>query len=450
MRLSRAATAGLVLAVVTALAVACTGSPRPGPATPAAQPGQAPGFRAGPVTTISQGGCPQDAEVEAAAWHGDVYAAWMCVGQRDRPRDIRFARSADDGRTWGAPAVMPGSAGGWDPAVAVAPDGALYVSFMVTARGYYYPVVDVSRDQGQSFPHVTRLVPAAGGNFGDRDFITAGTAGLAYLTWDYGPSIDKVRSVCHRGGSCSFTAGDLNVVIQKSTDYGHTWGPPVHVSPGFPAGGADLAPLLIGPGGQVDVVYQALRVASPATLALAPASIYFTSSADGGATWTRPVRIGARAGMISTSTWWIDGAIAADAAGNLYVTWDTQASDADTGWLSYSTDGGRAWSPPARVASGAADAAHIVQAAGGPPGIAYVGWLSDDSPLGYAQYLRVFSLARGWVGGAGQVSRQFGRRAVWPGDTFGITLSGQVLILAWGSAVGAGSQIYATPVSLPR
>src|SRR5579859_2676956 len=133
MRVTRAATAGLVL-VVTALAVACTGSPRPGPATPAAQPGQAPGFRAGPVTTISQGGCPQDAEVEAAAWHGDVYAAWMCVGQRDRPQDIRFARSADDGRTWSAPAVMPGSAGGWDPAVAVAPDGALYVSFMVTAR----------------------------------------------------------------------------------------------------------------------------------------------------------------------------------------------------------------------------------------------------------------------------------------------------------------------------
>ena len=458
MRLSRAATAWLFLTVTAAMAVACTSNPRPGPAAPAAQPGkaqpgqaqsgQAQGFRVGAITTISPGSCGQDAEVEAAAWHGDVYAAWMCVGRRDRPESIRFARSADDGQAWSAPVTVPGSAGGWDPAVAVAPDGALYVSFMVSARGYYYPVVDVSRDQGQSFPHVTRLVPAARGNFGDRDFIAAGAAGLAYLTWDYGPSGREVRDVCHRGGSCSFTAGDLNIVIQKSTDYGRTWGPPVHVSPGFPAGGADLAPLLIGPSGQVDVAYQALRVRSPATLALAPASIYFTSSADGGATWSRPVRIGGGAGTIATSTWWIDGAIAADAAGNLYITWDTQGNGTDTGWLSYSTDGGRAWSPPVRVTQDPADGPHIVQAAGGPPGIAYVGWLSDSTPLGYAQYLRVFSLARGWLGGPGQVSRQYGRPAIWPGDTFGIALSGRVLVLAWGSAVGDGSQIYTAPITV--
>jgi hypothetical protein len=220
------------------------------------------------------------------------------------------------------------------------------------------------------------------------------------------------------------------------------------VSPGFPAGGADLAPLLIGPGGQVDAMYQAYQVLSRDSLTFGPSNIYFTSSRDGGASWSRPVLIGGGAGTISTRTWWIDGAIASDAAGNLYITWDTQGASSDTGWLSYSTNGGLAWSPPTRVTPDNADAVHIVQAASGTSGSVYVGWLSDSSPSGYAQYVRVFSLARGWLGAPVQVSRQFGLQSVWPGDTFGIaTLSASSLVLAWGSALGSRSQIYAAPVS---
>jgi hypothetical protein len=436
----------LLLAVVAA----CTGGPRS--STPATgghgQPG---GIAAGAVTDISGGSCgQQDAEVEAAAWHDDVYAAWICLAGH-RERGIGFTRSQDGGRTWSDPVLMPGSSGGWDPAVAVAPDGTLYVSFMASSSRRSYPVVDVSSDQGRTFPRGARLVPALPGNFGDRDFIAAGASGLAYLTWDYGPSLAEIHTACARGGSCSFTAGDLNIVIQKSTDYGRHWGPPVHVSPGFPAGGADLAPVLIGPGGRVDVVYQAFRVISPQTLTLAPSHVYFTSSGDGGATWSPQALIGAAAGTISTSTWWIDGAITADAAGNLYITWDTQGARSDTGWLSYSVNGGRNWSSPIRVTPDNTDAPHIVQAASGAPGTVDVGWLSDSSPSGYAQYLRVFSLARGWLGAPVQVSRQFGLRSVWPGDTFGIApLNASTLVLAWGSALGPRSRIYAAPVSITR
>jgi hypothetical protein len=431
------------------MVAACTSGPPPGRPAATGQ-GQPARIAVGPISVISQGSCgQQDTEVEAAAWHDDVYAAWIClVGHHGV--GIGFARSADSGRTWSAPVVMPGSSpSSWDPAVAVAPDGTLYVSFMASGGRRSYPVVDVSQDQGRTFPRGTRLLPALPGNFGDRDFITAGASGLAYVTWDYGPSLADIRTTCTRGGSCSFATGDLNIVIQKSTDYGQHWGPPVHVSPGFPAGGADLAPLVIGPRGQVDVTYQALRVLSPQSLALAPASIYFTSSDDGGATWSRPALIGGGAGTIATPTWWIDGAIAADAAGNLYITWDTQGAGTDTGWLSYSTDGGQAWSRPVRVTPDNADVPHIVQVASAAPGTVDVGWLSDSSPSGYAQYLRVFSLARGWLGAPVQVSRQFGLPTVWPGDTFGIAaLSAGTLVLAWGSAPGPKSQIYAAPVSL--
>jgi hypothetical protein len=348
---------------------------------------------------------------------------------------------------------MPGSRGGWDPAVAVAPDGTLYVSFMVTVLGHMLPVVDVSRDQGRTFPQRANLVPPSRGNWGDRDFIAAGPHGLVYLTWDYAPTSRYLKTECPPGGSCTFTAGELNAVFQKSTDYGRTWGPVTHVSPGFPASGADLAPLVIGPGGRVDVLYQAMAYTNRKTLTLGQAHVYFTSSADGGATWSKPVQVGGSAGAITGAVWWIDGAIGADAAGNLYVTWDTQVNGRDTGWLSYSKDAGKAWSAPVRVTPDNTGAPHIVQSAGGAPGIAYVGWLSGSSSRGYAQYLRVYQIGRGWLDGPVQVSSQFGAMAHWPGDTFGIaTLPGggqpRSLVLTWGSAVSATSQIFAAPVSL--
>jgi hypothetical protein len=80
-----------------------------------------------------------------------------------------------------------------------------------------------------------------------------------------------------------------------------------------------------------------------------------------------------------------------------------------------------------------------------------VGWLSDSSPHGYAQYLRVFRVGRGWLDGPTRVSTGFGAKSVWPGDTFGIaTLTGTAapsLVLTWGSALSAGSHIYAARVS---
>jgi len=410
----------------------------------------------GAVTDISGSTCnPDDAEVEDASWHDFVYAAWMCLpagrlGLIAGTMRIGFARSTDGGRTWSKPLVMPGSDTGWDPAVAVAPDGTLYVSFMTSRAGYMLPVVDVSRDDGVSFPRSTALQPPVRGNFGDRDFITAGPRGVAYLTWDYAPTNRYVKTQCPQGGSCGLTAGEYNTVVQASTDYGATWGPIGHLSPGFPDGGSDLAPLLLGAGGRIDAVYQAMSVTSTPPYTTGPGNLYFRSSADGGKTWTPPVLIGAKAGTIAGTTWWIDGAITQDAGGTLYITWDTQAAGRDTGWLAYSADGGAMWSAPVRVTPDATAATHIVQAAGGQSGLAYVSWLSDSSPRGYAQYLRVYEVGHGWLSGPVQVSKQFGRPASWPGDTFGITTvqgSPAALVLSWGSGITGPSQIYSARVT---
>jgi hypothetical protein len=197
----------------------------------------------------------------------------------------------------------------------------------------------------------------------------------------------------------------------------------------------------------------------PGTFTVHPGNELFTSSSDGGNTWSPAVEVGGSVGTLSDAEWWIDGDLSTDSAGNLYATWDTQSASgaSDIGWLSYSTDGGRTWSAPTRVTSDQDNAVHIVQSAGAGPGIADVAWLADNAPQGYALYFRPFSIRDGWLAPVTQVSRQYGDPTIWPGDTIGISVpptrvgpvAPKQAHLSWGSAVGGSpdSEIYATVVS---
>ena len=414
-------------------------------------------YTVGAVTEVSASCSGQNAEVEQAADPnaGYVYATWMgCNG-------IAFARSADGGRSFGTPISVPGSVGSnvnaWDPAVAIAPDGTVYAAFMIAKASQWYPVVAASFDHGATFSQVSSLIPPDAKNWGDRDFIAVGPDGTVYVTWDYGPERTSVTYLCSSGGSCAFATGDLNAVIQRSTDHGKTWSAMSDISPGFPASGGDSAPLLVEPGGRIDVLYQGYQITNTTTYAMNPAYSYFTSSTDQGRTWSAPVAVGPGEGTMSLAEWWIDGDITMDAGGNLYATWDTQGTNPDgspndTAWLSFSTDHGLHWSVPVQVAADNLNVPHITEAAGGGAGIAYVGWLSDSDPSGYAQYLRAFSITRGWLSAPVRISDQFGDPSVWPGDTFGISALGPGQVeLSWGSATaatGKKSQIFATTVAV--
>jgi len=407
--------------------------------------------RVGPVSVVSRGCRGPNAEAEQAVDYPYVYEAWIGCG------GIGFARSTDGGRRFGHPFRIPGSAApgpfprdlpknGWDPAIAVAPDGVVYVSYMIDRRGYAHPVVAASDDHGASFARVSQVMPPARykHNWGDRDFIAVGSHGTIYLTWVYGRSLDPRHFYS-------------NAVIQKSGDGGKTWSRITPVSPGYPDHGAKIAaaPLLVEPGGRIDVLMWMDAVPGARHYVLPPGHDYFTSSADGGRSWSRPARVGPAADRIDARVvFWIDAAIGIDAAGTLYATWDTQRPGGDTGWLSYSADHGRTWSPARRVTPDHDAAEHLMAVAGGRPGIAYVAWLSDNSPRGFAQYLRPFSICTGWLSAPVRVSRMFGNPKGWPGDTIGISLlpgapsSAERVMLSWGSAVRgpASGQIWAAQV----
>jgi len=420
----------------------------------AATPGLGAGttYSVGPIADISASCSGQNAEVEQAADAklGYVYETWMGC------RGIAFARSTDGGRTFDTPISVLGSVGSnvnvWDPAVTVAPDGTVYAAFMIAKGSQWYPIVAASFDHGVTFPQVSSLLPPDPKNWGDRPFIAVGPDGTVYVTWDYGPERTSVTTICATNGSCAFATGDLNVVVQRSTDRGKTFGSMVPISPGFPASGGDSAPLVVEPNGRVDVLYQGYQITDTTTYTMNPAYSYFTASTDQGRTWSTPVRVGPEGGTMSLAEWWIDGAVALDAGGNLYAVWDTQGSDNDIGWLSYSTDHGQHWSAAIQVPSDQLNVPHVMEVAGGGAGIAYVSFFSSSDPRGYAQYLRTFSITKGWLSAPVQVSSEFGDTSVWPGDTFGIsTLSPTDLVLSWGSATPSSakkSDIFAAHVAV--
>jgi hypothetical protein len=406
----------------------------------------APGARAaGPAVEVSGACAGQNAEAEQAADGRYVYETWIGCG------GIGFARSADGGHSFGHPLTVPGSKGsgryrsglpkfGWDPAIAVAPNHDLYLSYMIERHGIAHPVVAVSVNRGASFSRVQNVMPPNGNNWGDRDFIAVSQAGTIYLTWDFGVSIRTRRA---------------NAVIQVSTDGGRTWSHIIPVSPGYPSHGGDAAaPLVTEPGGRIDVLLWVEHDPGVRHYALPPGHDYFTSSVDGGETWSRPVAVGPSAGRIGKFVTWIDASIGADPGGTLYAAWDTQAPGGDTGWLSYSTDHGRTWSPARRATPGHDTGEHIMAVIGGRPGVAWVAWLSDSAPHGFAPFLRPFSVRSGWLAKPMVVSREDGNRNVWPGDTIGLSMLGHTrggavkIMLSWGSAVSHRiSEVWAAAVT---
>ena len=294
-------------------------------------------------------------------------------------------------------------------------------------------------------------------NWGDRDFIAVGPDGTVYVTWDYGPERTSVTYICASNGSCAFATGDLNVVIQKSTDRGKTWGPMSYVSPGFPASGGDSAPLVVEPNGRIDVLYQGYHITNTTTYTMDPAYSYFTSSSDGGSDLV-DAGGGRAAGRDDVAVGVVDR--------RRHRHRRRPATCTRPGTRRARTDGSRTTSAgcrsrpttastgrrPSRRHRTGSNVPHIMEVAGGGSGIAYVSWLSDSNPPGYALYLRAFSITRGWLSGPVQISTEYGDTAVWPGDTIGLSaLSPTDVVASWGSdypdVSGKQAEIYAANVA---
>ncbi|MGO9164632.1 MAG: sialidase family protein [Streptosporangiaceae bacterium] len=455
-----AAAAAVAVAVPAAGSAAQAGTVMSGHSV---RPSESVRYRVGHISRVSVG-CPGGTggtgDISEAVDRARHYVYTDFEGC-DNGNGIGFVRSANGGRSFTRPHALPFSDGGWDPWVAVAPDGTVYASFMNTIHHRTYPIIDVSHDYGRTFHVEQSLRPAQRGNYGDADYITVAPNGTLYVAWDYGPSNAEVRQRCSPTGDCWSWAGPMNLAVQSSTDEAKTFTPISIANPGYPDGGVEEGDVTVAPDGAIDVLYQGYKIINKKIQSLAHGYEYFTTSTDDGKTWSAPVVVGASAGQMTINIWWNDGYIVTDPAGNLYATWDTQGKadghKTDIGWVAFSPDGGRTWSAPFQATPDHKNVPHITEAVGAGPGEAYVAWVSSDDPRGYALYLRKFSIRAsggfgGWLSGAARISRQFGNPNYLDQDTFGIeTFSPTSLVASWGSAIPGSRRspsVFAAPVKV--
>jgi hypothetical protein len=249
-------------------------------------------YSVGRIREVSVG-CPGTGDVAEAVDRARHYVYQELEGC-DHDNGVGFARSVNGGRSYDRAGALPGSNGGWDPWLAVAPDGTLYAAFMNTSGSRTYPIIDVSHNHGRTFRVERSLRPARGRNWGDAEYLAMGRHGRLYVAWDYGPSARKVRSSCSSNGSCWATNGDLNVVVQSSADDARSFTPRSVVNPGYPDGGTDEGDVTVAPDGAIDVLYQGYQIVNRRTLRLAHGHEFLVRSADGGRRWSAPVEVGAR------------------------------------------------------------------------------------------------------------------------------------------------------------
>jgi hypothetical protein len=128
-----------------------------------------------------------------------------------------------------------------------------------------------------------------------------------------------------------YAAGNWEIYYSTSSDGGATWSTPVNISHTILAESSN-SDIAVDNSGNICVVWQ--------DYAMGNWEIYYSTSSDGGATWSTPVNISKNARVSAQP------AIAMDNSGNLHVVWQ---DNSPTHWEIYyatSTDGGATWSTP--------------------------------------------------------------------------------------------------------
>lgn len=219
-----------------------------------------------------------------------LYAAWDdagCCGGNV------FSRSLDGGQSWSSPVAIP-QPPKWGTAD-VAPDGAFYVAGRSWADAGQFRVARSSNAQDAAqtpdfelstslpFSGSYSIATAGGPNPG-------GLLGQMTLVTDHSNAPNRgniyVLATINPPGS-----DPAEIFFTRSVDRGATWSTPIRVNDDPPTSNTWqwFGTLSIAPNGRLDVVYNDTRndTAGPPNLS----ELRYTSSLDGGLTWTPSVQI---------------------------------------------------------------------------------------------------------------------------------------------------------------
>jgi len=267
-----------------------------------------------------------------------VYAAWL----QNNKSDTVVARSTDFGATWAVVTADHTNAGTDKPILAVRGPN-VYVGFNHTQTVY----VSASHDRGATFT-ATKINANSklGWSLAGGGSVTPD--GSVYFAW---------AGYTQNGGA----KGPVNLYVSKSADGGASW-----ISTQLDTSGAapDCSAYACGwafLGAQMTLTSDATGTLyalwNAGTVDKGPERIYFSTSTNGGATWSKKADISAAPPGTSHAF----PAIAARGSGDVRIAW-MDARTAGPLWNTYyrtSSDGGATWSAETRLSSYVAGYSYI-------------------------------------------------------------------------------------------
>ena len=303
----------------------------------------------------------------------NLVAGYQVFGCQMKPCACRVVATHDGGATWSLPVFAPLSTPAdhcRDSSLAADLAGTFYYSYLdqtATPNGLSEDLrVAVSNDGGGSFSRSSAAVHDAAGDFNSID--------KPWITVDAQPK-SKFKGTVYV--SYTQAEGFLGAIaVVRSQDGGSSWSDPVIVSPiadGAAHHEVQGSVPVVAPDGTVYVFYAAYN---PLT---GPLSIQYAKSRDGGRSWTAPATVAS--GLNSPGLFVLNNGmqqfgsasfigifansfptVAIPPDGTIFVAWTDfpNGSCVNTGTfsppcvnadvrLSVSKDGGRSWSPPAKV-----------------------------------------------------------------------------------------------------
>ncbi len=285
--------------------------------------------------------------VQARAQGDKLYAVgWYVVnplnmGAQGGAGDRRavVASSSDGGKTWSAPVEAQAT----DEHVreiappVVGKDGSVFIAWR-------------NRDDPAAAPHPIEVAKSSdGGATWTRTPIVDATPAPTTAPAPTGNAGFPKMAVDPNNGNLyvayvGFNFGDLDALVQRSTDNGATWSQPVRVNDDPKGNGVrQLTPdISVAPNGRVDVVWFDTRTTLPSPVIPRPAGqgdVYYASSTDGGATFSGNRRISDRSvnlddgtlGRNGTYTWWGPDSVPLGNDGVLFAWGDPRFGNVDSG-----------------------------------------------------------------------------------------------------------------------
>lgn len=217
------------------------------------------------------------------------YRGTIYIAGRPGTNGYDVVRSRDEGKTFQKTSVtVTGPLGkGFVYAPAILKDGSLLIPItsgggLLSKNGLYDGKIDDiyclrSHDGGITFDppiHITPWNSPAKSGFGGADEL----GGLGVGTWNGGQRVYLTFAQ-------EFSGFPATLMLTTSDDGGSTWTPPRAIAPSIPTDwGAGSSSIMVNAGGVVGIQFYSLGNHENF-------DIYFTSSTDGGITFSTPVRI---------------------------------------------------------------------------------------------------------------------------------------------------------------